>query len=173
MTMFITSLAAINRWDIETLDVEKAFLQSRELQRPVYVRPPREAVGSDRTKIRKLKTAVYGLCDAAREWYLTVKQSFLCLGLKESKLEPSLFYKTSSSGQLEGILCLHVDDIFLAGNRRFKGVTELLKEKIKIGKHKRGDFIFLWHEVCAGETNKSNPRRSRSFKTKPANSHRS
>ncbi len=28
MTMFITSLAAVHRWDIETLDVEKAFLQS-------------------------------------------------------------------------------------------------------------------------------------------------
>ncbi len=97
---------------------------------------------TDRSKVWKLKTAVYGLGDAAREWYLTVKQTLLSLGLKESKLEPSPYFKTSESGQLEGILCLHVDDIFLAGNRRFKGITEMLKEKIKTGKHKRSEFIF-------------------------------
>ncbi len=135
-TMFITSLAAINKWKIEALDVEKAFLQSRVLKRPVFVNPPKKATGSDRLKIWKLKTAMYVLGDAAREWYLTVKQSLLSLGLKESKLEPSLFDKTSEPGNLEGILCLHVDDIFLAGNRHFKGIKEMLKAKKILGNKK-------------------------------------
>ncbi len=129
MTMFITSLAAINRWDIETLDVEKAFLQSRELQRPVYVRPPREAVRSDRTKIWKLKTAVYGLGDAAREWYLTVKQSLLSLGLKESKLEPSLFYRQTAQDNWKAF-CASMWTIY------FRLETVILKESRKCTKKK-------------------------------------
>ncbi len=84
MTMFISSVAAINKWDIETLDVEKAFLQSRELTRNLYVKPPKEVVGNYKTKVWKLRTAVCGLGDAAREWYLTAKRTLTDLELRES-----------------------------------------------------------------------------------------
>ncbi len=67
--MMLASLAATNKWQIESMDVEKAFLQSRDLQRIVYLKPPKEAVGNDKLTLWRLKTAVYGLADAAREWY--------------------------------------------------------------------------------------------------------
>ena len=72
--MFVMSIAATQKWEIETMDVEKAFLQSRHLERDVFINPPKEATGNDRSKVWKLKTAVYGIGDAAREWYLTVKK---------------------------------------------------------------------------------------------------
>ncbi len=80
--------------------------------------------------------------DAARERYLTVKRTLCDLGLKESKLEPSLFFKTSAKGELEGIRCLHVDDIFVAGNRSFKAILEIFKERIRVGKHKKTEITF-------------------------------
>ena len=70
--MFVTSLAASHHWQIEANDVQKALLQSRELARNVYVVPPRETVGDDISKVWKLRRAVYGLSDAARECYLTI-----------------------------------------------------------------------------------------------------
>ena len=72
---------------------------------------------------------------------MTVGRILTDLALKESKLKPSLFYKVNESGNLEGILCLHVDDIFLAGKRSFKGLTEMMKAKIMIGKHRRDDLL--------------------------------
>ena len=58
--MMMASLAATNKWQIESMDVETAFLRSRDLQRVVYLRPPREAVGNDKSTLWRLKTAVYG-----------------------------------------------------------------------------------------------------------------
>ena len=66
--MFVMSIAATQRWDIETMDVEKVFLQSRHLGNDVYINPPKEATGRDRSKVWKLKTAVYGLGDGGREF---------------------------------------------------------------------------------------------------------
>ena len=67
MMIFVTSVSATQKWDIETMDVEKAVLQSRQLDRDVYINPPKEAGGSDKSQVWKLKTAVYGLGDATRE----------------------------------------------------------------------------------------------------------
>ncbi len=127
------------------MNVEKAFLQSRGLLRDINLRPPKEAVGDNRTTLWRLKTAVYGLADAAREWCLSDEQSGgLHLGLFERKsLRPSqieaLFEKLeeisvrriqegallilrpeSRQRALEGVLCMHVDDLYITGNRSFK-----------------------------------------------------
>ncbi len=140
--MLMTSLASTNRWRIETMDVEKAFLQSRELRREVYLRPPKEAVGDDKSTLWRIKTAVYGLADAAREWYLSIRKILTELEFTESKLEPSLFYLQNNQKELEGVVCMHVDDLFMAGNRIFQAKVQMLKERIKIGKHKTGQFTF-------------------------------
>ena len=62
--MMMACLASANKWRIETMDVEKAFLQSCDLKREVYLRPPKEAVGDDKSTLWRIKTAVYGLADA-------------------------------------------------------------------------------------------------------------
>ena len=90
--MMMTCLASANKWRIETMDVEKAFMQSRELKREVYLRPPKEAVEGDKSTFWRIKTAVYGLADAAREWYLSIRKILTELEFTESKLELSLFY---------------------------------------------------------------------------------
>ena len=154
MMMLVTSLASSYQWQIEAIDVQKAFLQSRELQREVYVVPPREAVGTDKSEVWKLKNAVYGLGDAAREWYMTIRATLTEIGFKESKLEPSMFYLQNKGGKLDGIICVHVDDILLAGNRRFRALVEMLKEKIKVGKHQKLEFLFCGMKFCQNAVSK-------------------
>ena len=55
-------------WTIHSVDVKSAFLQGKEINRDVYVKPSQEA---ETDKLWKLKTTVYGLCDAPRVWYLS------------------------------------------------------------------------------------------------------
>ena len=58
------TIAANERWQIEAVDVTSAFLQGAELEREVYVRPPKEA--NSEGKVWKMKKAAYGLLDASR-----------------------------------------------------------------------------------------------------------
>ena len=59
-------------WELQSTDVKSAFLQGRELEREVLLKPPVElnAAGS----LMKLRTPLYGLTDASLQWYLRVKQ---------------------------------------------------------------------------------------------------
>ena len=52
-----------NGWECQTIDIKTAYLQGKNIEREVFVKPPKEA----RTeKIWKLNRTVYGLKDAAR-----------------------------------------------------------------------------------------------------------
>ena len=57
-------LAIDNSWEIETIDIRAAFLQSQRIEREVYVTPPKEVQLEG--KIWRLRKPVYGLIDAAR-----------------------------------------------------------------------------------------------------------
>ncbi len=35
-----------------------------------------------------------------------------------------------------------MDDIFAAGNRNFKAILEMFKERVRVGKHKKNEFTF-------------------------------
>ena len=61
------ALAATNSWKVKSLDIKSAYLQGKEIERLVYVKPP---VQVTRDKLWRLKKAIYGLNDAARLWCL-------------------------------------------------------------------------------------------------------
>ena len=65
----VITLIATEKWEIKSIDVKTAFLQGKEIQRNVYLRPPVEA---NTRKVWKLRKCVYGLADASRYWYLRV-----------------------------------------------------------------------------------------------------
>ena len=61
MRLFL-STAAIEEWTVKTTDVRSAFLQGKELDRDVYIRPPKESKAPKHV-IWKLKHGLYGLKD--------------------------------------------------------------------------------------------------------------
>ena len=64
------AIVASRSWNIKTTDIKSAFLQSKQIYRDVFVRPPKEAGCSDYIWI--LKRCLYGLNDAARQFFDSV-----------------------------------------------------------------------------------------------------
>ena len=64
---------------------KNSILARKEIERTVYLRPPKEA---NTNKVWKLQKCVYGLADACRYWYLPVEEELLKLGAKISSIDP-------------------------------------------------------------------------------------
>ena len=69
-------LAAPKDWKIQTMDIKSAFLQGKDISRDVYISPPKES-DTPKRKIWKLKKTLYGLIDAARQFYDNIEQVLL------------------------------------------------------------------------------------------------
>ena len=74
----LIALASSKQWNCHTVDVKSAYLQGDSIQRKIYLRPPKEY---DDGNLWLLKKTVYGLCDAARAWYMRVKSELKYLYL--------------------------------------------------------------------------------------------
>ena len=111
------AIAANENFELFSGDIKSAFLQGKSLERKVFVLPPPEA--EQKGKLWLLKKAAYGLIDGSRLFYLELKDSLEKLGMKNVSGDPALF-TYHKDGKLAGIVCVHVDDLLMAGNRQFK-----------------------------------------------------
>lgn len=138
------AIISSEEWELQALDVTAAFLQGKEVDRDIYLKPPKEAKSPD--KLWKLKRCVYGLNDASRFWYFRVKEELKQLGCKISEVDSSMFiYYTD---KLEGILICHVDDFLHAGTENFyKSVIKKLKETFHISKESVSRFKYIGVEL--------------------------
>lgn len=142
------SVASTNKWSYHSLDVKAAYLQGHKIERIIHLRPPPEF---DNGKLWKLKKTVYGLCDAARHWYLRVKEELISLGVRFSNLAPALF-SWFNNGRLEGIICVYVDDFLWAGTPEFEQcVIMKLCDKFIIGSAESRSFRYLGLNVMCDD----------------------
>ena len=134
------AIASSNKWCCNSIDVKSAYLQGSPIEREVYLKPPKEF---DVGKLWKLHKTVYGLTDAARQWYIRVRSELIKLGAKVSRLDPALF-SWEKNGSVQGILCLYVDDILWAGEECFKeGVIDKLCQMFLIGSSSSNDLKYI------------------------------
>ena len=110
------SILASNGWELNSLDIKSAFLQGKEIDRTVFIKPPPEA---KTTKLWQLKKCVYGLADAPRKWYIKLKEELEKSGANQSKYDDGLFF-VRQNNRLIGILSCHVDDILWGGTPAFE-----------------------------------------------------
>ena len=130
-----------NNWEIETIDIRAAFLQSQQIEREVYVIPPKEA-GID-GKLWRLRKPVYGLVDAARCWFLSLQNELPNCGCKQSQLDKAVF-RWMKNSLLEGIFVLHVDDFFITGSKNFfDTVGGHILAKYIVGKRANRHFEYV------------------------------
>ena len=66
------------------------FLQNKNIDRVVEVKPPNEADCQD-TTLLKLNITINRLNDASRSWHLNVKKDFIGLGTIVCKSDPAVF----------------------------------------------------------------------------------
>ena len=142
----ILSITVNKGWKIQTTDIKSAFLQGKLLDREVFLSPPKEIKRYG--FLWKLKRCLYGLNDAARQFYQSVTECLGNLGCTQSKLDPALFYKTNCHGELIGFLACHVDDFLHAGTQDFdNNVMRKLYDRFLVGKVEFSDFRYIGFHV--------------------------
>ena len=138
----VLAIAANQQWQLTTIDIKAAFLQGNKIERNVYVIPPKEA-HVEKGYLWRLRKTVYGLNDAARAWFISVKGLLINLGCTQSVLDPALFIWRTSTG-FEGILVLHVDDFLVAGTKSFfDRVVKELTSNFEAGKICKSKFNYI------------------------------
>ena len=137
----VLAIVANKNWSIKSIDIKAAFLQGRPIERDIYVVPPVEAKLTG--KLWRLRKTAYGLIDAARNWYLSVKETLVKLNCKQSHLDKAVF-RWYCGKSLEGIIVLHVDDFLVSGTERFyNNVLRIICEKFKVGSQNEGKFKYV------------------------------
>ena len=142
------ALASVNGWKCHTMDIKAAYLQGKKIDREVYLRPPTEF---DNGSLWRLKKTVYGLCDAARQWYMSVKDQLIILGAVISALEPALF-SWNCDGKIEGVMCVYVDDFLWAGTKKFeKKIIMQMYKVFQVGSSNSGCFKYVGLNIVTNE----------------------
>ena len=134
------AIASSKGWNCHTVDVKSAYLQGDRIERTLYLKPPKEYNDG---QIWKLKKTVYGLCDAARAWYMKTKNELTSLSVMVCPLDNSLFV-CRINGKLEGLVCIYVDDFLWTGTALFaRQVIAKLKNKFLIGSSASITFTYV------------------------------
>ncbi|CAH2104034.1 unnamed protein product [Euphydryas editha] len=115
------------------LDVPTAFLNGY-INECVFMELPEnsEHINNCKSKVLKLKRAIYGLKQSARAWYVRVEESLLKLGYNKSKYEPCLFMKCHNNVKV--YVALFVDDFFVFYNCKttYQELKIVLESEYKI-----------------------------------------
>ena len=109
MKMFF-SIAANEGFSLRKIDIRAAFLQARELDRNVFMDPPKDIKREG--FVWKLKKPLYGLNDSSRKFWLKMKDIFRDIGLQRLEGDEALCYRKNNKGELEGMVSTHVDDFY-------------------------------------------------------------
>ena len=137
----LLSLSKAHNWKVESIDIKAAFLQSEELDRIVFVKPPRELKRSG--IIWRLNRPAYGLCDSSRNWYISIKSFLMSIGCECCVFDKALFYY-KVDGKLCGMIILHVDDFLISGNGKFKNdVFNKVMKKYETSSHEKDSFKYI------------------------------
>ena len=146
------TVTASSGWTIKSVDITSAFLQGKEMDRTVYLIPPKEY--KRKGVWWKLKKCVYGLSDAARMWYDMVKEQVTIAGIDKCPHDDAFFYWTEKE-DIGGIMSIHVDDFVFSGGKQF---TEKLENEVlkpfTVGSEEERQFDFLGLHVNQDEETK-------------------
>ena len=136
-------IASSFHWTVCTADIRAAFLQGAEIDRDVYVRPPKEC--RKQGVIWKMVKRAYGFVDAGRGFYIELDRVLLNLGCKVSRYDPALYMYFGVDNSLQGMLLTHVDD-FLHGSGSDDFVANVinpLKETFQFGSEDDIEFVYV------------------------------
>ena len=95
----------------------------------------------------KLRKVVYGLNDASRIWFFTVRKELLSSNCIQSTIDKAIF-RWYENSKLAGLFVLHVDDFFYAGTKSFiTNVIDKICLKFQIGSQGTNCFKYIGLEI--------------------------
>ena len=104
----LLAVAATGDLEIHQLDIKTAFLNGK-LDETIWIAQPTGYETGD-GKACRLHKAIYGLKQASRAWYITLKTALEAANFTQSAADPALFIKT---GTAPVYLLTYVDDILV------------------------------------------------------------
>ena len=120
-------------------------MQSEDLKRDVFLKVPKDIY--EEGILWKLKKPLYGLCDAGRRFWLSLKKCVEAHGYEKLAGDNAFYYKREN-GELSGMLLLHVDDMIIGGSEKFvMETTEMIKERLTVSKICDGAFRFCGLDI--------------------------
>ena len=131
---YLLAHAALEDWDIESMDVKTAFLNG-DLEEEIYMEQPEGwAVRGKENHVCLLKKAIYGLKQASRQWNAKIHKSLLDLGFERTYSDAGVYVYRRQGGDFTTIVVLYVDDLLLFGDRpsHIKHVKDALKKQYKM-----------------------------------------
>ncbi len=116
----ILSVAAGMKLPIYLRDISQAYVsKDSKLLREVYVTPPAE-LNVDKNILWLVRRPLYGLPESGLLWFKTyVAHHKDVLRMRGLETDPCLLYRHDSDGNLDGLVCLQVDDSVGAGSGMF------------------------------------------------------
>ena len=148
--LLLAEAARNEDWYIRVSDVTRAFLQTSEIEREVYVRAPKEA-GLPSNRVWLLKRPAYGLVDASRGFYINQATKLVEFGMEVCKMDPAFFFYHSDGStalsevrKLSGMVATHVDDSLTAGDAKYRNDIEgPMTEEFDYGSHDNLPFRYV------------------------------
>jgi hypothetical protein len=112
-----------NSWKWKQMDVDTAFLNAN-LEEEIYMNQPEGFTDASKRVCRLLKS-IYGLKQASRMWYNTLKEFLEKLGLSRSRIDPCIYLA------LGLIIFVYVDDIIIAAesDEILERISDQFKER--------------------------------------------
>jgi histone deacetylase 1/2 len=107
------TLAITNKWPIQQLDINNAFLNGY-LEEEVYMVQPPGFEATDKSFVCRLNKTLYGLKQAPRAWFERLRFALVKLWFVPSKCGPSLFTLHTTHQTI--FLLVYVDDIIITGS---------------------------------------------------------
>ncbi|CAK0887845.1 unnamed protein product, partial [Prorocentrum cordatum] len=132
-------------WELEIADCKNAFCQSDRLHRPkgsIFCEPC-QGLNFGPGGLIELIAPVYGLKDAPLLWHRTLAQWLSEDGFSKSLLEPCLWVKRSSQGEIRSLILIEVGDLIVASApAERQGLKDRLQGRFRFGKWETGEADF-------------------------------
>ena len=139
-------------------DISSAFLQGTERgesKGKLYLRPPKDRplAGVSWGDLLEVLKSVYGLPDAPRAWWEEVTGFLRDLGFQHSRMDVAFMVLYHDTGDIGGMIVLHVDDIMVAtdGSKFMEGQVEKFHAKYPFGEWEyvstKGEIAYTGRQI--------------------------
>jgi hypothetical protein len=132
----ISALMAHNNWELDAFDAKRAFLWGKLTEDIYMCQPPsfKQFVDGGGILVCHLLSSLYGLKQAAYDWYELLREVLTHLGFLCIEVDYVVFVYNHVNSNGERIVCIiawHVDDSFAAASNH----PFLISIKSQIGQH--------------------------------------
>ena len=145
----IMQWVASHKYRLISCDIKTAFLSGDEDVRNIFISPPddvRQMLNVDHETVLRLSKAVYGLVNAPKKWWDRLKKSLIQHGFTSCALDPCAFV-LRKSGQIHGVLGVHVDDVIGGGDETFDRIMTAVRKEFDFGAWDVGCFRFKGRQI--------------------------